>query len=587
MAWAIALGCMPGGRDGRAADATAVADRPMLLHGGRIVTVDAAFTVTDALAVRSGRIVAVGEAAHAFGRDHPDAERIDLGGRMLLPGFIDSHAHPVPAATHEFDHPIPDIRSIADLLAYIAGRTKIVPAGSVIGVNQVFITRLAERRYPTRAELDSVAPLHPVIFTTNPDSMLNSRALALAGISRDTGTAPPHGRIERDAAGEPTGLVRGFTPPIDAPRPLRRPTTAETDAAVQRLFADYNRVGLTTVADRGAGDFQVAVYSRLRERNALTVRLRLSHTIPDHPEWDRVAEAIATVGRHPLRRPDPLLRLVGTKIWLDGGMLTGSALMQEPWGRSALYGIDDPGYRGVQQVERSRLCDMVRAVAAADLQFTAHTVGDGAVALLLDVYREVAAELPLARTRPCLTHSNFMSPESVAAAADLGVGVDLQPIWLHLDGDTLVTHFGEERMRRFQPLRSLLAAGVPVGGGSDHMQKIGDMRSVNPYNPFLGMWAAVVRRARPPGAAPGPTAEGPQRLVNEQEGISREDAIRMYTIHNARILFDEEETGSLEVGKRADFILIDRDLLACPVDDMADTRVLATWLDGRLVSGGP
>lgn len=589
MASAIALGCMPGGQDGHAADAAAVADRPMLLHGGRIVTVDAAFTVTDALAVRSGRIVAVGEAAHAFGRDHPDAERIDLGGRMLLPGFIDSHAHPVPAATHEFDHPIPDIRSIADLLTYIGGRTKIVPAGSVIGVNQVFITRLAERRYPTRAELDNVAPLHPVIFTTNPDSMLNSRALALAGIGRDTGTAPPHGRIERDAAGEPTGLVRGFTPPIDAPRPLRRPTTAETDAAVQRLFADYNRVGLTTVADRGAGDFQVAVYSRLRERNALTVRLRLSHTIPDHPEWDRVAEAIATVGRHPLRRPDPLLRLVGTKIWLDGGMLTGSALMLDPWGTSSLYGIADPAYRGVQRVDRDRLEALVRAVAAEKLQFTAHTVGDGAVRLLLEAYHKVAGELPLRQTRPCLTHANFITADAIVAAAGLGVVVDLQPVWLHLDGDTLLSHFGPERMRRFQPLRSLLAAGIPVGGGSDHMQKIGDLRSVNPYNPFLGIWAAVARRGRRPGGDLGPAAAGAEPLpeINLDEGIGRADAIRMYTIHNAHVLFDEQDSGSLEVGKRADMILVDRDLLDCPLDDIPATRVLATWLDGRLVHGRP
>lgn len=559
----------------------------MLFFGGRIVTVDDRFTITDAMAVADGRIVAVGEAAHTFGQDHPEARRIDLAGRMLLPGLIDSHTHPIGAATHEFDHVIPDIQSIADLLSYVAFRARAVPKGSLIAVRQIFITRLAERRYPTRDELDGAAPDHPVVFSTGPDSMLNSLALTLAGITADAGTAPATGRIERDASGEPTGLVRGFSPRIDAPTTARTPSAGETGDLVRRLFADYNRVGLTTVADRGASSGSIATYARLLEQGDLTVRLRLSHTLPNHPEWDRTAEAIEAVARHPLRRPDPMLRIVGTKIWLDGGMLTGSALMQEPWGRSGFYGIDDPTYRGLQQVERTRLVEMVRAVATAGLQFTAHTVGDGAVAILLEAYREVAADMPLAGTRPCLTHSNFMAPESIAAAADLGVGVDLQPIWLHLDGDTLLSHFGEERMRRFQPLRSLLRAGVPVGGGSDHMQKIGDLRSVNPYNPFLGMWAAVARRARQPGAPPGPSTDATLRSVNEGEGVSRMDAIRMYTIHNARILFDENDTGSLEVGKRADCVLLDRDLLDCPLDAIPATRVLATWLDGQLVHGGP
>jgi predicted amidohydrolase YtcJ len=568
--------------------ADAVPARPTVFVSGRIVTVDPAFTITDSLAIDGGRIVALGEKAREFLRTHPEAERVDLAGKMLLPGLIDSHAHPVGAATHEFDHPIPDIRSIDDLLRYVAARAEAVPEGALVTIRQVFITRLAERRYPTRAELDRAAPRNPVVFSTGPDSMLNSAALVLAGIGRESGAAPATGRIERDASGEPTGLLRGFSPRIDAPQAVRSPTADETDALVKRLFADYNRVGLTTIADRGAGDGQIAVYSRLHERNELTVRLRLSHTLPNHPEWNRVAEAIAAVGRHPLRRPDPLLRIVGTKIWLDGGMLTGSAFMLEPWGVSPLYGIADPGYRGAQNVERGRLVEMVRGVAAEKLQFTAHTVGDGAVALLLDACREVAGALPLAETRPCLTHANFMSPESVAAAAQLGAVVDLQPIWLHLDGDTLLSHFGAERMRRFQPLKSLFAAGVPVGGGSDHMQKIGDMRSVNPYSPFLGIWGAVTRRARRPGGPTGP-GDGPDSLprINAGEGIGREDAIRMYTIMNARLLFDEAETGSLEPGKRADLVLVDRDVLTCPVDEIPATRVLATWLDGRLVHGGP
>ena len=563
---------------------------PTVFVNGRVVTVDPAFAIVDAFAIEDGRIVAVGDAARRMPETRADASTVDLGGRMVLPGLIDSHTHPVGAATHEFDHPIPEIRCIDDLLAYIAARAAAVPEGGKIVVRQVFITRLAEQRYPTREELDRAAPRHPVVFSTGPDSMLNSRALALAGIDRGAGDrAARVGRIERDASGEPTGLVRGFSPTIDAPDAVRAPSADDTDALVRRLFADYNRVGLTTIADRGASPAGMAVYERLRERGDLTVRVRLSQTLPSHPEWDRVAEAIAAVGRHPLRREDPMLQIVGTKIWLDGGMLTGSALMQEPWGESRIYGITDAAYRGAQNVDRERLVAMVRAVAAEGLQFTAHAVGDGAVALLLDAYREVDRDRPLGNTRPCLTHSNFMSPESIAEAARLGAVVDLQPVWLHLDGDTLLRHFGDDRMRRFQPLRMLFDAGVVVGGGSDHMQKIGSFRSVNPYNPFLGMWATVSRQARQINADEWPEGGGrfvagrSFRPIHPEHALSREEAIRMYTIQNAKVLLLDREVGSLEVGKRADFVILDRDLLACPVDDIPDTRVLETWLDGRRV----
>jgi predicted amidohydrolase YtcJ len=165
-----------------------------------------------------------------------------------------------------------------------------------------------------------------------------------------------------------------------------------------------------------------------------------------------------------------------------------------------------------------------------------------------------------------------MSREAIAKAARLGAVVDIQPAWLYLDTRTLAAQFGDNRLRYFQPLRSLFAAGVIAGGGSDHMQKIGSLRSINPYNPFLGMWVAISRRAR-----------GYEGHLHPEEALTREQAIRFYTINNARLLFLEDRIGSLEEGKQADLVVIDRDLLTCPEDEIRQARTLATYFDGKRV----
>ena len=545
----------------------------LILHHGRIVTVDKRFSIMEAIAVTGDRVSAVGTNEDILSLKDGATELIDLKGAMVLPGLMDSHSHPVGAATTEFDHPIPDIEDITSLLGYIAERTRVVPEGSLIGVSQVFITRLREQRYPTREELDRVAPRHPVAFRTGPDTMLNSFALQLAGI--DSKFVLPEGspgRVERDENGNLTGLVRSFSPKINAPAPRKNPSADETLELVRKLFADYNSVGFTTIADRGASVGNIAVYSKLRDTHSLSVRLRLSHTFSTGAQWRTTELAIEEIAAHPLRKPDPMLQIIGTKVWLDGGMLTGSAFMEQPWGVSKMYGISDPAYRGVQQIPTETLQRMVRTVASKGMQFTAHSVGDAAVATLLGVYEEVSRELPLRDTRPCITHCNFMSPDSIAKAARVGAVIDLQPIWFHLDGATLLKQFGQERLTRFQPLRSLFDAGVPVGGGSDHMQKVGSLRSINPYNPWLGMWIAVSRKCR--------SLDAP---LHPEGGLSRKEAIEMFTINNARILLLEKEAGSLEPGKLADMVLLDRDVLECPLERLADTRVLKTWLGGKPV----
>lgn len=541
--------------------------------GGKVVTVDADFRVREALAVRDGKIVAVGSTAEIRALAQAGRTQVhDLSGRTVLPGLIDSHVHAPAAAVFEFDHEIPAMETIQDVLDYIAARTRIVPEGEWIQTQQVFITRLREARYPTRAELDAVAPRHPVNFRTGPDNMLNTLGLKKCGFDRAwrvTDGGP--GYLEKDAAGDPNGLARGLGRFIPGPK-LRKPTPADHEARLRALLLDYNRSGFTAVCDRGASPESIRYYGNLRERGELTVRVSLSQTFPTVGALESILGAIDRIAESPLRRPDPWLHLIGTKIWLDGGMLTGSSYMLQPWGRNENYGIRDDAYRGVLNVPPDRLRAMVRRVAGHGLQFTAHAVGDAAGTELMDAYEAVDREIPLRGLRMGVTHSNFMTRDLIERTAKLGVALDIQPIWLHLDARSLVQQFGYERLRYFQPLKSIFAAGGKAGGGSDHMLKIGDLRAINPYNPFLAMWTTITRRAK--------WHEG---QIHPEEALTRREALEFYTRHNAWVIFREKEIGSLEPGKQADFIVVDRDVLACPIDDLRETQVLATWVGGREV----
>ena len=547
-----------------------------IYHHGKIATVDEKFSIVEAMAVAQGRVLSVGSNDDVLKLKGDNTRLVDLAGRLVVPGLIDSHSHATGAAMTEFDHPIPEMESIADVLAYIKARAAAVASGDWIVLRQVFITRLKEQRYPTKAELDAAAPHNPVVYSTGPDASVNSLALKLSGIDKDfqpTGA----GKIERDpATGEPTGILRSASQYLKTNAKSRSATDEVRDERLRQLIADYNSIGITAICDRDASPGAIAQYARLRSDDGLNVRVAISHGVPNSGTPAELAQKIREVAAHPLHKGDDRLRIIGVKTYLDGGMLTGSAYMREPWGLSKIYSIDDPRYRGLLYIEPELLAAMVRAAVESGLQFTAHSVGDGAVHALLDAYEEVNKTTPVASTRPCITHSNFMSREAIDQARRLGVMVDIQPAWLYLDAHTLAAQFGYDRLRYFQPLASLFAAGVTAGGGSDHMQKIGSLRSVNPYNPFLGMWTAITRKSK-----------RYERPLHPEEALSREQALRFYTINNARIMFLDHAVGSLEAGKQADFAVLDRDLLSCPVDEIRETRVVQTYLAGKLVYERP
>ena len=363
----------------------------------------------------------------------------------------------------------------------------------------------------------------------------------------------PAGSSATEAA-SPTGILRNCARYIRTGPETSAPTAADRLARLRELLADYNSVGITSIVDGNADREGLELYRTLLEKHALTCRTFMAYGVDAQAPLDRIEASIREAASHPLHQRNDMLWLRGIKVFLDGGMLTGSAYMRQPWGVSKIYSIDDPDYRGVRFIEPEKLYQIAKLALANDLQFTAHSQGDAAVDAMVDTYERINRDdFPVRDKRPSITHASFMSAEAIAKMKALGIVANLQPAWLYLDGTTLRQHFGVERLAYFHPYRTLFEQGVTVGGGSDHMQKIGSLRSINPYNPFLGMWTTIVRQPR-----------GADAPLHPEQNLTREQAIRLYTINNAFLTFEEAQKGSLEAGKLADFVVLDRDILNVP-----------------------
>ena len=359
-----------------------------IFHNGRIVTVDPQFRIVEAMAIRDGRVVAVGTNTEIVKLAGSGTQQVDLGGKTVLPGLIDSHVHAPSASMYEFEQPVPDMQTIEDVLTYVRARAEKTEPGHWITLSQVFITRLDEQRYPTRAELDNAAPRHPVVFRTGPDASLSSMALSMSGI--DDKFQVPNGepcRVERDRSGRPTGILRNCARYIRTGPETSAPTAADRLARLRELLADYNSVGITSIVDGNADREGLELYRTLLEKHELTCRTFMAYGVDGQAPMDRIEASIRDAASQPLHQRNDMLWLRGIKVFLDGGMLTGSAYMRQPWGVSKIYSIDDPAYRGVRFIEPEKLYQIAKLALANDLQFTAHSQGDAAVDAMVDTYR--------------------------------------------------------------------------------------------------------------------------------------------------------------------------------------------------------
>jgi predicted amidohydrolase YtcJ len=543
----------------------------VIYYNAAIITMSTSQPTAQAVAIRGDRFTVVGANAEVLKTAGPRTRKIDLGGKCMVPGIIESHVHPISAGLSEIDGPMPVVHSISELKDYIQTQDRKLPPGRLIFVPKVFSTRLAEHRYPTRYELDEAAPGNREVVADNGfAAVVNSALLKKLGITRDT-PQPDNGRIQKDAKGEPTGLILGAPQLLQSVRGSLPATDKDRAWALKSILAHYNSVGITSIIDRSEGPEGFRVYQSLYRSGELTARSFITYLIQAQGTPAQVRSEIESI---PFTTGwgDNWVRVGSLKTIADGGILMGTAYLREPYGpNTAIYGFVDPGYRGSLSVPKENLFEMAKTAAELGWQMTAHTTGGGATDALLDSYEYANRAIPIHDRRFAVTHGNFPNPQAIERSRKLGIVYDVQPSWLYLDGPAIKDVFGPARMKDFLPLRSLLDAGIVVGGGSDHMVRSDPREATNPYHPFLGMWIAVTRKM----------VDG--KVLNPEQRITRIEALKMWTWNGAYLTFEEKEKGSIEPGKLADLAVITKNYSTCPEDEIKDIEALRTVVGGKVV----
>jgi predicted amidohydrolase YtcJ len=542
----------------------------VVVVNGKVVTMDDASTIVEAVAIRDGRFVAVGTSADIRRLAGAGTRVIDAGGRTVIPGLIDSHVHTLGVAAAEVAQPFQNLESIAEIQEWIRTAATAAPAGDWIWTPRVFPTRIQERRFPTRAELDAAAPNHPVVVDGAYALMVNSAALRAAAIDVRSPN-PPGGAIVKGGDGRPTGLLRNVGALLARFRRASEDTPPSSDV-LERVHAAYNRVGITSVGERGANLAGFRVYEALRKAGRLHVRATVTIRIPNPQDLASVQEFLRDLPLGP-RQGDEWLKAGPLKIVADGGILAGTSFMREPYGLTsrALYGVDDPAYRGFLTITREQIASAIDAGASRGWQMAAHVTGDAGVDAVLDAFEAARKRHPSTDPRHTLIHAYFANAEAAARAARLGVLVDTQPAWYYKDADALAPALGDRRLEPFIGLRTWLDAGVVTAINTDHMFGLDPDAAMNPFNPFLTMATAVTRHT-----------EG-GRVIGEAQRVSRMEALKLMTRDAAKFSFDEARTGSIEVGKLGDLAILSADLLTCPEDRIRSITVDVTLVGGRVV----
>jgi predicted amidohydrolase YtcJ len=559
----------------------------MAIINGKVITVDRDFSIKQAIAVAGGRIVAVGTDDDIKPLIGPDTEVLDLKGKPILPGINESHMHaPFFGASRpplSLDLTFPAVQSIPDMVDALRQKTAAVKPGEWIrgfGWDQSSLEecRNDPAKLPRKWDLDAVSPDHPVAFTdfSVHTLLVNSKALELAGITKDT-PDPPSGEVERDQNGEPTGIFKepGAQALVAAHVPLL--TREEKKTALLTALQHLNANGVTNFTDAAIGpggetflygvmsaEF-VDLYQELLAEGKLTARVAVLLLLGDYGAltYADLEKGLETF-KVPSGADKTWLQFSGVKIFADGIPLTYTSWMNDDYvSGDAGHGASViPG--GTDAEQRDNLIQMIKLVHRHGFQIGLHATGDRAIDAAVDGFAGAIEENPGGDPRHYIIHGDFISPEKAEVLARCNCGIAMQPFISVMISDFEPAVVGEQRAAYEWPTRTVLDAGVNLTSSSD--------APVTYPNWRLGVQAAVLREGLVSGKVSGP-----------QECITVAEAIRTYTINGARQDRMEEVKGSIEVGKVADFCIIGDDILTVDPHDIGKIPVLMTIVDGRIV----
>lgn len=526
----------------------------LVFLNGTVITIDDARPAAEAVAVVGNRIARVGTSGEAREEVGPGTRVVDLDGRTLLPGFNDNHTHPI---SYGIGLGLIDARPASQ--PTLAGLQDAFRAAASHGSNGrgdwllargYDDSRLDVRRHPTRQELDEATAGRPAFLTRTCGHLgvANTAALALAGITSTTAD-PEGGQIDRDVHGEPTGLLRETAMRLvqtHIPRTTRAGMKDALRAAGERFLA----YGISSVGEAAIRTSdELAAYQELAREGELPVRVYTMMLIDD------TLEALASLGMS-TGFGDDWLRIGPAKLFQDGSGGGRTAAMTADY-------VNDPGNRGITIYEQDGLDERFARAHAAGFQLAAHAIGDRAITMILDAYEKALAKSPKANHRFRIEHCGMCTPEIIDRMAMMEIVAVPQPNFIYELGDSYIRNFSEEQLALSYPGRTWFDRGIVAVGSSDV--------PVVDCNVPRNLCSAVTRL----------TASG-QRMGPEQ-GVTIDEALRMFTLHGAFASFEEASKGSITPGKLADFVVLSDDPRAVPAADLPSLAVEMTVVDGRVV----
>jgi len=530
-----------------------------VLLNGKVITVDERFSIAQAVAMKDGKFLAVGSDTEIKSFIGKHTKVFNLSGKTVVPGFIDSHLHMRMTGLNLNKINLQGTGSIEDVVKAVEKKVKETPKGKWVqgfGWDEGYFK---EKRYPDRWDLDKVSPDHPVHLARayGHIEMVNSKALEIAGIAKDT-PQPAGGKILKDPeTGEPTGVLSAQGALKLIKKVLPQPDIKEKKEAVKEINKKFSAAGITSVYDGWCYPEDFRIFQELKEAGDLTVRI--CGMVKIDAGTKPVKECLADIqGWGPYTNfGDHMLKIGGIKMILDGGIGGKTALTRLPY-------ADDSANFGIQVIPTTELMEICKLAAKNNWQVGVHCCGGKAIDLTLEVYKKADAEKSIKNRRWMLIHAYEPNERTFMDCKKLGVVVAAQPVFTHLMGHAFLSGWGKERASYACPLRDWLNQKIPVGGGSDS--------PMTTFEPLVGIWAAVNRRAELTGEKLGP-----------EQCISVEEALRMFTVESAYLTFDENIKGSIEPGKLADLVVLGEDILRIPKMHIKNIPILMTIMNGNIV----